>query len=105
MNMRPIPPSLREELAADSYMAQCAICGSKQVEFHHAIMFRNRQLNERWAIQPSCYAHHRGPLFNAERWRHIALQRAKDEELNKYPRAGFIQERAYLARKYGDGKV
>lgn len=86
--MRPIPQKLRKELAQDLFMQTCVFmvnCEGK-VEWHHAIIYAGKQVNERWAILPVCEYHHRGPGFDAEYLRQIAYGRATPGDLAKYPK-------------------
>jgi hypothetical protein len=97
--MRPIPKKLRDELNGDPYYSRCCLndedC-SGRIEWHHAINYRT-QLNERWAIVPTCYNHHYGGKEYLERLELVALERATIEQLQAISKAvNYIQRRDYL---------
>jgi len=98
----PIPLKLREELSKDPFMQVCIMpgCGSKKVEWHHPFLYMGKRLNARWSIVPACYKHHRGGHLDMDYTRYVALQRATDEELAKYPRVDWRQMKSYLNAKY-----
>jgi len=95
--MRAIPPKLKKEMQEDPYYKVCARkahgnCGGR-ITWEHTIIYKGKQLNEKWAIIPLCEYHHavnnyqdRGDLDKNENIR-IALNRATDEELVKISRA------------------
>ena len=92
--MSPIPQKLRKQLSEDPEYKICARAmrsghGGEcrgRITFEHAILYANRQVQERWAIIPLCVYHHLGVGLN-KRWNiNYALSRATREELAKYPR-------------------
>lgn len=108
--MRPIPPKLRQHLSTLPRMSICARYSeggcSGRVEWHHAIKERGRQVNEEWAILGGCHRHHVGDLKNDEAFRHHAYQLILDEDLLKRKLGTmYLQEKSYLAKKYGSGKI
>lgn len=81
-------------------------CGGR-VTYEHAWVYAGKQIQEEWAIVPLCEKHHdvlnyqdSGDL-NKELNQFYSLQRATDEDLQKYPRAPWNQRKAYLNTKYG----
>ncbi len=74
----------------------------------HALIYAGRQIDEPWAIIKLCARHHgvdgwqdRGDL-NKEKNVWIALNKATDEELQKYSKViDYIRERRRLNDKYG----
>jgi hypothetical protein len=115
--MNNIPRKLREEMASDPYYGMCArqalfhdhVCGAdpltgKLIEWEHAIKYKGKQLQEKWAIVPLCYEAHRGNLLDKDKNRYIALSRASNKDLASYDRADFIQQKTYLEEKYGKEK-
>ena len=103
--MRPIPKKLREELAADPYMARCIYDGCPgKPEWEHCWIYQGRQINERFAIQPVCYDHHRGKLLDKRYNEFKSLERATKEELAKYPKKDWEQLKKYLDNNYGTKK-
>jgi hypothetical protein len=95
--MRPIPPKLKAELAADPYYKICARwkeggCEGR-ITWEHAFTYAGKQINERWAIIPLCWHHHLGPGLNKAKNQQIALARATPEDLAKYPKVDWEAER------------
>lgn len=109
--MRPIPPKLKRELAADPFMLRCihsylpgATPCSGRVEWEHAFTFAGRQLNERWAIVPVCTGHHRGGGLVKDLNRYAALLRMTiQERLDvrvKYRTTDWEQLRSWFSSKF-----
>ncbi len=71
-----------------------------RVEWEHSTIYAGRQLNEKWAIIPCCTYHHRGNGLDKDYNRLRALLRASHDDLAKYPRANFEQQKTYLTKKY-----
>lgn len=89
--MRKIPPKLREEMANDVYYYKCCIASQDcrgAIEWHHNLIFANKQVNEMFCILPLCHYHHdiekRRDI--KERLNYIMLNRATHEQLKKYGR-------------------
>lgn len=106
--MRPIPKKLREEIASDPFMARCIYeradapnhnCKGR-ITWEHAIIWAGRQVNEKWAIVPCCENHNSGPAMVKDFNQHVALSRATEEDLAKYPREDWAQLKKYLNKKY-----
>ena len=108
--MRPIPPALRNQLAADPFFARCARwregnCDGR-ITWEHAIIYAGRQVNERWAIIPLCAYHHAvddhqdGGDLDKDLNVLIALSRAEPSELEKYPKRDWLFEYARLRKRY-----
>jgi hypothetical protein len=55
--------------------------------------YAGRQVQEKWAIVPLCWHHHLGPGLDKKANRLIALARATEEDLAKYPRADWARPR------------
>ncbi len=87
--MRPIPIKLRNQIASDSYMQVCARkdyeCNGR-ITWEHAFIYSGRQINEAWAIIPLCEYHHLGQGMNKRINEQIAISRATEEDLQKYPK-------------------
>lgn len=86
--MTPIPKQLRAEIAADPFMKMCCLADdgmcAGRVEWHHAIIFAGRQLQEAFAIVPACKEfHHRFADRKdiRERFLRVVTGRATYEEL------------------------
>ena len=87
--MRPIPPRLRAEMAADPFYRVCVHDSHEcegRVEWDHVFIYAGRQVNEKWAILPTCSWHHRNITRYRKESERIAVARATPEELAKYPR-------------------
>lgn len=103
--MHPIPKKLREEMAADPFYRRCCITESMRgkIDWHHNLIFRGRQVQEKWAILPVNEEVHQN-VSNPEikqklNW--IMLNRATDEQLKKYSKAvDLIAERERLNKIY-----
>lgn len=111
--MNNVPQTLRKQLAADpSYLRCCLLgyheCGGR-ITWEHAITFKGRQLQERWAILPLCARGHGVDLYqdagtlDKEQNLWVALNRASDEELLSISRVvNYVRERMRLNEKYGE---
>lgn len=110
--MTPIPPKLRKLLAADPEYYRCCLLGYSEcggrINWHHAITFKGRQLQERWAILPTCERHHGtgkwldAGTFDQEILLWVALNRASEEDLWAISRAvNYPRERYRLNSKFG----
>ena len=96
--MRPIPPSLMKELASDPFMKKCVWSGSlENVSWEHCWIYQGRQINERWAIVPLRRDLNVNMQANVKAYcRWVSLSRATPEDLAKYPRHNWAQEKRYL---------
>lgn len=108
--MNRIPKPLREQMAADPFYLQCAVTGipakQQKVEWHHALIFAGKQVQEKWAILPVLKEIH----LKAENKRnkavldYIMLNRATDEQLEKYSKTiNYIKRRETLNKQF-DGE-
>lgn len=70
----------------------------RQIEWHHIWIYAGKQINEKWAIVPACPSHHdRAHQHEIKnRFEAISLQRAAQEDLNKYPKKNWKQIINYL---------
>lgn len=111
--MRPIPPTIREELAGDPAMAVCIYdnedCDGR-VEWEHAMIFAGKQVNEVWAIIGCCTWHHRGKGLDKRFNRYCAYRKlfSSDERYIGVMRLKYApafdrweQEYSYLSSIYG----
>lgn len=87
--MRPIPPKLKKIMSADTYYNKCCRqdkdCKGR-ITWEHSFIYAGRQINEVWAIIPLCVYHHLGEGLNKRLNEQIAVSRATEEDLAKYPR-------------------
>lgn len=90
-------------MSEDPFMRACCLTDDPFPEWHHAIIFQGRQLNEKWAIVPACEYCHKNKLEELEM---VALNRASDEELRRISKAvNYFQRRDYLNQKYEKNKI
>jgi len=98
--MRPIPPKLKAQIAADPYYQKCARAKDGGcdhiITWEHAFTYAGRQINERWAIIPLCSWHHFDAGLKKAKNQLIALSRATPEDLAKYPRVDWNRVRTRL---------
>ncbi len=106
---------MRQEMAEDEYYSRCArndvlhdhVCQRdplrprKPVDWEHALIYANQQVNEYFAIIPICWWAHRGPGMVKEINEWIALSRATPEDFERYPKSDWPQRLRYLQGKYG----
>lgn len=104
-----MPKALRDELAADPYYSKCCLqvipghtC-SGRITWEHALEYKGRQIQEKFAIIPLCWESHLGGGLNKKRNHWVALSRATEEDWKKYDRARdrWMQELRYLNKLYG----
>lgn len=105
--MTPIPPKLRKEMSEDPFYKQCCLahlggCAGR-IEWHHSLIFRGRQVQEKFCILPACHEHHyRVSEFN-EQFVHIALNRATDSELEAISKVvPYKLMQQHLNKEYGN---
>ena len=103
--MRRIPTGLRNRMDAKPEYHRCMLTGMahEKIDWHHAFLYAGRQVNEEWCIIPllhTVHANEKKPHIK-ERIEWIMLNRATDEELEKYDRRNLKAERDKLNNKYG----
>ena len=101
--MRPIPPALREKMASDKFYKKCCLCGSYPVQWHHNLIFKSRQVNEKECILPVCEVCHNKARNTEvkEQLDLIMLTRMSPEQMKKYSKAvDLFQRYKYLTNKY-----
>jgi len=102
--MNNIPLKLRAEMANDPYYKKCVReqdgdCNGR-ITYEHSMIYASRQIQERWAIVPLCWHHHLGNGLKKEINQLIALRRATQSDLARYPRKDWATLRKYLENKY-----
>lgn len=98
-----MPKKLRDELAKDQFYKICIRNNencSGRITWEHCWTYKNRQIQEKWAIVPLCWAHHLGAYFDKWVGQLVSLRRATPEDLAKYPKKDWAQIRDYLEKKY-----
>lgn len=66
----------------------------------HAFIYAAKQINELWAIIPLCWYHHLGEGLDKQQNQAIALRRATEHDLSKYPRKPWEQIKKSLLANY-----
>lgn len=109
--MRPIPPKLREEMENDPFYQQCCITGKNRlqvkIEFHHNLIFRGRQISEKFCILPVSKDIHdnQGKREIKDKLNWIMLNRATEEQLEKYSKCvDYKRMLKVLNKKFGKYK-
>ena len=101
--MRPIPDKLKQEIVADKFYKKCCLCGCRQVQWHHNLIFAGRQVNEKECILPVCEVCHNKArnMEVREQLDLIMLTRMSPEQMKKYSKAvDLFQRYKYLTNKY-----
>ena len=93
-------------MAADPFYERCCITGAfaknEKIEWHHNLIFAGRQVQEKFAILPLREDIHKNIVQHKEECDWIMLNRATDEQLEKYSRAeNLTAKRDRLNKKYG----
>ena len=108
--MRQISKKLREQIAEDSFMRACIYQRSDapnhncrgRITWEHAFIYRNRQIQEAWAIVPCCENHNSGPAMVKEYNQYRAIIRTDINGLcERMPNKDWRQIKKYLIGKYG----
>lgn len=106
--MRPIPTSLKEEIAEDKFYKRCCIADENcqgRIEWHHNLIYASKQVNEKFCILPICHYHHEHEKDTeiGDRLDYIMLCRATDDDLKRFSKAvNYLALRYRLRQKYGD---
>lgn len=104
--MRKIPPKLVKEMESDKYYQKCCITGlsknAVKIEWHHNLIYGGQQVNEKFCILPLADFVHEKIVKYKEKCNWIMLNRATDQELEKYSKAiDYKRMREVLNKKYG----
>lgn len=110
--MRPISPSIKNELENDPRMSKCARADEGgcdgRITWEHALIYAGRQMDEAWAILGICSYHHAvnqhqdGGGMNKEKHEWLALRQAPEGRLQAMSKAiNYEQKLKYLNSKYG----
>lgn len=100
-----IPEELRNEMAADPFYQVCCITGRKdeRIEWHHALEFAGRRVNQRFCILPLIQSVHREIVKHKEKCDWIMWNRASEEEIRRYSKAvNYQKEKERLNKLYGN---
>jgi hypothetical protein len=102
--MRAIPKKLREEMANDPFYKRCCITGrmDEKIDFHHALIFAGRQVNEKFCILPLAQSVHKEIEKHKMKCDWIMLNRGTDDELIRYSKVeDLIHKRFRLNEVFG----
>ncbi len=107
--MNCIPPKLKKEMSEDPFYKKCCITGTPatqaKIDWHHALKFRGRQVQEKFAIIPLRKDIHDNVVLYREQCDRIILNRATDEQLKKYSKStDLIAKRDRLNKNYDSPK-
>lgn len=97
--MRQIPAKMRDAMACDPYYKKCCRqadgrCDGR-ITWEHALLYAGKQVNEEFAIIPLCVRHHLAEGLDKKRNIQIALSRATEAQLAKYPKNTWRQQAQY----------
>ena len=105
--MRTISEKLKSQLLSDDYYKQCArknkYCKGR-ITWEHCFIYAGRQINEKWAIIPLCEWHHGVGIHQNVNGmdkrinQYIALNRATEKDLDKYPNMNWGQTIYWLSK-------
>lgn len=102
MAMDPFYSRCARNTLLDDHECEADPVTGRLIEWEHALIHASNQVNEEWAIIPSCWWAHRGPGLIKEINVWIALNRATDEELISCSKAvDYLRTRCVLNVKYG----
>jgi len=100
-----IPLKLRKQISEDPFMKVCihkmyrGEVGTGELQWEHALLYGGKQIQESWAIVPCRKSFNVDATGKTKRFnQYIALLRATDEDLSKYPKKDWKQ----LKRRFED---
>ena len=86
-NINAIPANLREQLLGDPWMHASCLSGRQPVQWHHAIIWRGKKLQERFCIVPLTIEEHE--IAREKKYARmideVVLKRATEQDLERYP--------------------
>lgn len=104
--MRPIPLSVRKEIDKDPWFKKCVWTNETQdITIEHPWVYSGRQIVDKWASCPLVRRLNTTsmPARVKDYCRLITLCRATPEDLAKYPKRDWVQEKKKLTYKlYGN---
>jgi len=97
--MNNMPPKLRKEMHKDPFYDVCiheryrGLIGDGPLTWEHAIIYARKQVQEKWAIVP-CRQSFNNDVSGIDKDfnRYVALCRATEADLAKYPKRDWKQE-------------
>jgi len=116
--MRKISKKNVEILEKDPFMRECCVPNCCSIpEWHHALIYSGRQVDEWWAIIPLCRLHHREKLYfyyDLVKYNTMdysvfwSIRRADDAGIDlykKYPKRNWDQMRKYYNSLFLNKKI
>lgn len=103
--MRPIPKKIRELITLDKFFNSCCLCNSKQIQIHHNLIFKGRQVDDIETLLPLCPKCHISANNKdiKEQLDFIMLKRMSHEQILKYSKAiDYNQRLLYLINKFNE---
>ena len=96
-------------MANDKFYDKCCITGlsknAVKIDFHHNLQYAGQRVNEKFCILPLADWVHRNIVKHKQKCDWIMLNRATDQELEKYSKAvDYKRERSRLNKIYGNYK-
>lgn len=94
----------KEELAKQKRMKKCAACGSTvKIQWHHALQYGGRSLQEHYAIIALCEECHMGNSMKPTLYARVisellAITMGLADLQNKYPKFDWLQRKIYLTQ-------
>lgn len=92
-SMRGIPKKMRQEMADDPWYKFCCLkweggCSTGGTQWHHHLIHKGRQVNEKFCILSLCVSHHQkitdGDQELTRAADKVMCERATDEQIKKY---------------------
>ena len=103
--MNNMPQKLKNKLLADPYYHRCARWKEKEclgrVTWDHCWTYAGKQIQEVWAITPTCIHHHLGAGFSRKKNCWFSINRMTEADEKKYPKFNWKRERIILNKLYG----
>lgn len=87
--MSPIPKKLRDEMSNDPFYKRCCVSGvtSEKIDFHHNLIFGNKQVQESFCILPLAKSIHDQITVYKDMCDWIMWSRATPDQIKKYSKA------------------
>lgn len=87
--MSKIPEEIKREMENDPFYKKCCIGNhecSGRVEWHHNLIYKGKQVQEKWCILPVCHYHHEHEKDTelGEMLDFIMLSRATQDDLKRF---------------------
>jgi len=104
--MHKTPKHIFEEIVKERPECERQVCFKDHVcdgrsTMEHALIYRGRQIPDKWAVIRLCYWSHLGPGLDKRKNEYLALRHATPEDLAEYPKKDWSTLQNYLNKKYG----